>query len=235
MRIPILTAVAAALDQRHGAAPRPPVADRPRTRSTGPSRSTSRSSTPPARPSTRSAASGHRRPGRGRPPLPALPVRPAGRVRRDRGSRRRPRRAAHGRRRSTARGDMAIAYSKRADGTWLIRSKGTVGGSRCTSAASAPPTASVRALGRRRRQARPQGRARRRVQAPQAPLAGVPRGISTVWAMLAVLAAMLRRRRAPADDRAEADPVPRQAQAGDGRLRASATTGSTPTGCATRR
>jgi hypothetical protein len=27
-----------------------------------------------------------------------------------------------------ARGDMAITYSKRADGTWLIRSKGTVGG-----------------------------------------------------------------------------------------------------------
>jgi len=26
------------------------------------------------------------------------------------------------------RGDMAITYSKRADGTWLIRSKGTVGG-----------------------------------------------------------------------------------------------------------
>ena len=27
-----------------------------------------------------------------------------------------------------ARGDMAITYSKRGDGTWLIRSKGTVGG-----------------------------------------------------------------------------------------------------------
>ena len=29
---------------------------------------------------------------------------------------------------SDVQGDMAISYSKRADGTWLIRSKGTVGG-----------------------------------------------------------------------------------------------------------
>ena len=29
---------------------------------------------------------------------------------------------------ATAAGDMAITYSKRADGTWLTRSKGTVGG-----------------------------------------------------------------------------------------------------------
>ena len=69
-------------------------------------------------------------------------------------------------------GDMAITYSKRADGTWLIRSKGTVRGEAmhfgrvCT--ADGQKCVRWDADGA---QARPQGRPRRRVQAQGARLA----------------------------------------------------------------
>ena len=98
--------------------------------------------------------------------MPALPGRPADRVRQDRGVRRRARRPATT---TDARRQSTIAYSKRADGTWLIRAKGTVDGryyARRPRLHGRRPE--VRPLGRRGREGRPPRRQGRGEQAPQA-------------------------------------------------------------------